>query len=344
MNKFGVQYLNEALEKELRKKVCISDLRAENKEIRKTLKKFQQGYTKRNLEEIDSFMKKIFIDSHETSILGTGTGELALGIDEVRNLIEDDWKYWGDINIDCENANISRFEDVAWVSTKGSVKYIFEDTLERYDNYLSFIKDKVHDDTLTPKQKVTYINWILALTYHQRLQGKREYLWPLGLSGVLLRDKDRWKFKHIKFSIPRANFPDERFENSKQYTDSYNEQNNKANEYKYNQITPQIKKLLKSFQVDILGIEDITKEMIEKYFVKSKIPYIIGPENQWYYGIDQINEFFNKSDKFNVNLDIEHSIASTSGEITWQENIKMGPYHITMQTLMGLSIIVILFI
>lgn len=73
--------------------------------------------------------------------------------------------------------------------------------------------------------------------------------------------------------------------------------------------------------------------MIEKYFVKSKIPYIIGPENQWYYGIDQINEFFNKSDKFNVNLDIEHSIASTSGEITWQENIKMGPYHITMQTL-----------
>lgn len=90
MNKFGVQYLNEALEKELRKKVCISDLRAENKEIRKTLKKFQQGYTKRNLEEIDSFMKKIFIDSHETSILGTGTGELALGIDEVRNLIEDD--------------------------------------------------------------------------------------------------------------------------------------------------------------------------------------------------------------------------------------------------------------
>jgi hypothetical protein len=58
MNKFGVQYLNEALEKELRKKVCISDLRAENKEIRKTQKKFQQGYTKRNLEEIDSFMKK----------------------------------------------------------------------------------------------------------------------------------------------------------------------------------------------------------------------------------------------------------------------------------------------
>ncbi|WML33530.1 hypothetical protein [Clostridium sp. OS1-26] len=34
-------------------------------------------------------------------------------------------------------------------------------------------------------------------------------MWPLRLSGVLLKDNSKWKFANIQFSIPKANFSDE---------------------------------------------------------------------------------------------------------------------------------------
>ena len=240
-----------------------------------------------------------------------------LGMDEVKDLIEGDWKYWGDVKIDYENANISSLGDVAWISTNGSVKHDFEDTKERYDNYVNFIKKKAEENGLTPKQRIANINWVLALTYHQRQQGKREYLWPLSLSGVLLKDKETWKFVHMQFSIPKSNFPDERFESSEEYKDNYNKQKNIVNEYKYNQMTPEIKTFLKEFEGEILGSEAPNKEVLEKYFSNIEMPYVIGPESQWYYGNEEISRFFTESDPLNINLDIDHAIAHKAGEVTW---------------------------
>ncbi len=37
------------------------------------------------------------------------------------------------------------------------------------------------------EQAIFFINWVLALAYHQRPDEKREYLWPVCLSGVLLK-------------------------------------------------------------------------------------------------------------------------------------------------------------
>lgn len=317
MNKFGIQYTGESLEKFSQNASYIGDRERQYSEVRDILRKFQHGYIERNLDKVDCFTEELFIRNDDILVLGTATREIILGFDEVKQLIKDDWEGWGDLNIDCENAHISIDGDVAWISTNGSVKHTFEDTPERYDRYVDFIKGNVEDNELTPKQKITFINWVLTLNYHQREGQKREYLWPMCLSGLLLRDKGKWKFTHLQFSMAKANFPDERFESSKEYIDSYNEQRSIIEKYKNNKITEDIDIFLKKFHTEFVGCEDISEDLVSKYFDIESMPYVIGPENQWYDGVDQIREFFINGDMNNLSLDIENAIASKRGETTW---------------------------
>lgn len=319
MNSFGVQYLNKLLGIPLGKSNILQESNKEVLEIREVLRQFKDGYTKRDIESIDNFVEELFIKSDNTYILGTGTGELSLGIEQVRSLLRDDWEYWGDVDIDLEDVYVDNKNEVAWFATMGTVKYTFEDTEERYDNYVDFIKDQIKESELTPKQKITFVNWVLALTYHQRLEKKREYLWPLRLSGVLLKDNDRWKFVHIQFSIPKANFPDERFENSKEYIESYEKQNALADNYLSNQtnMDVEVKSLLEGLESQLFGQEDISKELINKYFTVDSVPYIIEPDNKWSIGVNQITEFFTANKDFTLTLDLEHAITSKQGAVSW---------------------------
>lgn len=317
MNKFGIQYLGGSPEGSSENTKYVKGSMEDCNQVKDVLRKFQQGYTERDLGKVDSFTEELFLDREDTSILGTSTGEMLLGIDKVKELLKGDWEYWGDLNIDCENPNISIDGDVAWISTKGSVKYTFEDTPERYDRYVDFIRDKANDTELTPKERITFINWVLTLNYHQREGTKREYLWPMGLSGVLLQTEGKWRISHLHFSIVKSNFPDERFESSKEFIDSYSEQKTIMGEYKNNQITWDIGRFIKNFEIEVVGKEGISEEIVNKYFGTDSMPYVIGTENQWHYGIDQIRKFFTESDMCNLSLDVEHVIGAESGKITW---------------------------
>ena len=314
MNNFGIQYMNKSSEISLEK----HNIRQKpNQEIMELLRQFQDGYTKRDIENIDNFVEELFIMGDDICILGTGTGELFLGIKQVKTLLKNDWEYWGDVNMDLENVHIDIENDVAWFATTGTVKNTFEDSEERYDNYVNFIKNKANDSELSQKQKITFINWVLSLTYHQRLEKKRDYLWPLRFSGVLLKEYGRWKFAHIHFSIPKANFPDERFENSKEHIESYNNQNVIADNYLNNQLESEIKTLLRSLETELVGQKDISKELVSKYFNSDSIPYIIELDNQWSIGVDQIKEFFIASNGATISLDLEQAISSKQSGVSW---------------------------
>lgn len=317
MNKFGVQYMDKSLEDFLRKEDTIGEFTDEYREIIDVLKAFQAGYSERNIEKADAFVEDLFIAGEDTCVLGTGTGELFLGSERVKELIEGDWKYWGDVNINWQNPHIHFEGEVALFATTGSVKYTFEHTTEKYESYIDFIKNKAEDTELTAKERITFINWVLALTYHQRLEKKREYLWPMGLSGVLLKDGGKWKFVQLQFSISKANFPDERFESSKEYLENYNKQNAMADGYKNNLITEELKVLLKNLESKFFGQEDISTELVSKYFGTDSGPYILGTENQWCNGVYEVKEFFEKNNASTLSLDLDHAIASKFGEITW---------------------------
>ncbi|WP_027632073.1 nuclear transport factor 2 family protein [Clostridium hydrogeniformans] len=338
MSKFGIQYPGESLETFLKQNSCIDNTLEDSKDIRDILRRFRQGYSERNLENVDSFTEELFINSDDISVLGTSTGEILLGFHEVKQLIRGDWEYWGDLNIDCENPHISIDNNVAWFSTKGSVKYNFEHTPERYDRYVDYIKTNAEDNELTPKQRITFINWVLTLNYHQRDEQSREYFWPMGLSGMLLKEENSWKIAHLQFSMAKSNFPDERFENSKDYMDSYNEQRSISKKYKNNKATEDIIEFLKSFQEDFREKKNISDILIRKYFNENNNPYVIGPENKWYEGVEHIKKFFIDSDMDNLYLDIENTIACKLGDITWITTIGTLKHKFTEEELINRSL------
>lgn len=315
MNKFGIQ--SEDKLTEIFSEEKDFKLTEQIKEIRDVLRKFKMGYAVRDIEKIDAFVEELFVIGEDTCILGTGTGELCLGSEQAKRLIEDDWKYWGDVNIDWQKAHIETKNEAAWFAATGSVKYTFEDTPERYDSYLNFIKKKAEEPGFAPKQKIAFINWVLALTYHQRFEKRREYLLLLRLSGVLLKDGDKWKFSQLQFSMPRGNFPDERFENSKEHFESYNNQIAIAGKYYSKHLTIELKALLRNLETELIGQKDISKEAVNRYFTAERDPFIIAPEDHWYIGIDRIKEFFTTDNGFTLSLDLEHAIAAEYSDVTW---------------------------
>jgi hypothetical protein len=287
------------------------------KEIRQVLCKFQIGYAERNLEKVEEFVEELFIEGPSTYVVGTGTNELFLGSNKVKELIRGDWEGWGDVCIDCDNPHVEIQGGVAWFATTGSVKYTFEDSPEKYDRYVEFIKSRIEDNELTPRQKIAFVNWVLALSYHKRPEEKREYLWPMRLSGVLIKSSRNWKFANLKFSMTNDSFPDERFEHSKEYLEIYNQRNSMTNEYENNKMNMELKKLFKEFEKEFFGQKDINKELMNRYFGVDSRPYIVGIDNKLYHGIEQVQEFFSKLSDTSLSLDMEHAIASEAEGVTW---------------------------
>lgn len=316
MRKYGMQYIDRQSEGDSKINMGKSE-GLEVLKINELLKKFQAGYRERNLEKADEFIEELFVNSEDTYILGTATGEFCMGMDGVRSLIKGDWEYWGDLEIDLDNTNITVEGDIAWFTLKGSVKYSFEDTPDRYDRYVASIMERAEDTSLSPKQRITYINWLLSLTYHQREGKHRDYLWPMDLSGVLLKSGETWRIAHLKFSLPRSNYPDERFESSMEYKDSYENQRAALVNYNNNKIKDDLKNFLRSFEEECFKKGEISRDTLNKFFKDGTNPLIIGPENLLYRGLEGALEFLNNSKDSRLSLDLDNAIASSSKDITW---------------------------
>ena len=89
-------------------------------EIMQQLLDFQDGYSKRDANQVEDFTSRLF-STDEIIILGTMPDEIYVGIERATQLVESDWKYWGDCRFLMKNAQISTVSDVAWFSTIGTV-------------------------------------------------------------------------------------------------------------------------------------------------------------------------------------------------------------------------------
>lgn len=91
-------------------------------EILDQLKRFQEGYTKRDTENIDTFMSSLY-SRENILILGTMPGEIYSGFERAAQLVKSDWESWGDCRFAVENSNISFSGNTAWFSTRGVVEF-----------------------------------------------------------------------------------------------------------------------------------------------------------------------------------------------------------------------------
>ncbi len=91
-------------------------------EIIEQLKKFQNGYSKRDPGNIDTFMQSLY-SKENILILGTMPNEIYPGYEKATQLVKTDWESWGNCKFEIDSANISSLDNTAWFSTKGYVEF-----------------------------------------------------------------------------------------------------------------------------------------------------------------------------------------------------------------------------
>ncbi len=314
-------------------------------QIKEVLRRFQEGYTNRNTQIAEAFVDELYITEDSTYLLGTGTGELFLGRDKIVELIRDDWSYWGDVNLNVDDFNLSMKEDLAWIAVQGTVKYSFEDTPARYDSYLNFIRQRLEDQEVSAEQKLTFLNWALMLTYHQREDKRREYYWPLCLTGVLKRIGDEWRFVQQHFSISVADYPDERFEASAAHVEAYQNQNEIVSAASLSRITEEDRLYLKTMADTLFGHDNLTDEGFEGFFSGKQDCIVIAPDHTNYTSKEEIRAYFEQEAGRHLSLDIDYAIVSKHKELAWitvtgttkQELEKREQLNRTMELLKGLT-------
>jgi hypothetical protein len=175
-------------------------------EIRHVLQSFQDGYTSRNIEKLDEFMT-LFAPGDEAELIGIGAlarneNEWFQGFERIREIIESDWKYWGDVRIDIEQSKITVRGEVAWLSTVGTIlqtDHIHSDEVTR--STLEQMREFLDNPSLNPRDKL-----VEAAHFGVRRWREREkpagYSWPFVLTAVLVKHEGRWLFHTIHWSMP----------------------------------------------------------------------------------------------------------------------------------------------
>jgi hypothetical protein len=172
-------------------------------EVREVLRKFQEGYAKRDLRGLDEFMS---LFSHDPGVEIVGTyavdrkhSEWATGFDAARdNIVASDWKYWGDFTLDVAGAIINVLGDVAWLSTCASVVYK-EAPSVRLKETVDTMREALGSSSADDSQKILEVLREGACSLRDK-QTSDTCNYPIRLSAVLVRQQGAWRFHHLNFS------------------------------------------------------------------------------------------------------------------------------------------------
>ncbi len=178
-------------------------------EIRSLLQQFQDGYTRRDLTQVDAFMELFTPDAEVI-----GTNGVKPGVDEwytrreaARELVAGDWEGWGDLRLDMDAASIRVNGNVGWIAASATVSKTIG--AENYTSFLEFIQKFLETSPLPAEQKLHYILRGGTNTLYELRRGEN-FVWALRLTAVVVREMDGWKFAQMNFSFPTIYFPDVR--------------------------------------------------------------------------------------------------------------------------------------
>jgi hypothetical protein len=178
-------------------------------EIRQLLQAFQDGYTRRDVTQTDSFMELFTTDAEVI-----GTNGVKPGLDEwymdrasARELVEGDWQSWGDLRLDLDAMSVHQRGDVGWVAASATVTQTIG--AENYASYLEFVRKFLDDSNLSAEQKLLYILRGGTNTLYELRRGEK-FVWALRFTAVVVREPNGWKFAQMNFSFPTIYFPDMR--------------------------------------------------------------------------------------------------------------------------------------
>ncbi len=301
-NKYGVIYMED------------------KKAILAKIEYLQTAYQKRDLSKLDEFMDYLYGDNEKISMIGTSDNEVYFTKENAKKLYAGDWQYWGDLDLQVENAEIRLNGDTAWIHLPGTVKSSFSTSEEVYKKFLGFIAEfydgKTFDSAKPVQTKLAEINWLLAHLLHDRNKDKqRNYFWEMRLFLVFRKEGDNWFLQHSQFSFPKEGvFPDERFSPSTYYMKSYERECLSYQKYSnYSQLGKEIKRQLESCVDRIFSLEDNPKSELEHLYTENVL--FISSDKQKFKGQALVSKQIDKlMHEFTIiKLNLEDSIW-TSGE------------------------------
>lgn len=177
---------------------------ADQAAVRLTLQRFQEGYARRDKSKLAEIMD-LFIQGDDCELIGIGAAERGgnewfQGRDQIREIIESDWTYWGDVLFDVAGARISLLGDVAWLSTGGQL--IQTETFDRAMSfYLNQMKDLLSQEDVDVDTRLVETTHYGMRRLRERHKGKG-YAWPFVLTAVLVRENGVWRFHTLHWSMP----------------------------------------------------------------------------------------------------------------------------------------------
>ena len=175
-------------------------------EIQDVLKAFQDGYAARDITKLDEFME-LFLPTDEVELIGIGASsrnqnEWFQGREQIREIIESDWKYWGDVRLKVKEAKITVKAGVAWLSTSG---FIFQTenihTDEVTGGSLNQMIELLNNQTLSPKERLIEASHFGIRRWRER-EKQTGYPWPFVFTAVLVHEEGQWRFHTIHWSMP----------------------------------------------------------------------------------------------------------------------------------------------
>lgn len=157
--------------------------------ILEVLHGFQEGYRLRDVGRAGQFIRDLFSSCDDVIVVGTsaverGGYEWCEGPEQVRRIVEEDWRSWGDLTLDMEGAHISWTAEAAWVSTVGVLRQVTE------------------QDRGYMKRPTSHEAPVVSRSPELRTGDTEEGIWPLRWSAVLIREEGRWRFHQMHFSYP----------------------------------------------------------------------------------------------------------------------------------------------
>jgi hypothetical protein len=87
------------------------------------LKELQDGYRKRDVNDLETFMNRLFAKDEDVLILGTDGGEWVRGLAKATDLVRVDWTVWGNLRFKVDDAIVWSSGDTAWMATVGDVEW-----------------------------------------------------------------------------------------------------------------------------------------------------------------------------------------------------------------------------
>ena len=173
-------------------------------QVRNTLQAFQDGYSARDFERLDEFMT-LFVDDEGIELIGIGAAERGgnewfQGPAAVRDIVEGDWKYWGNVVLDVPGAKITVSGDVAWLSTQGQIVQT-----ATHDEALPFYMEQM--EALLKDESMDHDSRLMEATHFgmRRLRERAKGMghgWPFTLTAVLQRVDGRWRFHTLHWAMP----------------------------------------------------------------------------------------------------------------------------------------------